>query len=241
MSRAGFQLRAALVGDFDRELEAGRRRVVYAAQSGLREIAEDLKTKLQSDVASSGLNGAAKLAKTWRSRIYPNRGENPAAVISSKAPLIVEAFERGAEVQSPRGAWLAIPNPALKFTPPRSRGSGRRSIIAAYERRYGKLRYQPTRRSNLALLVTDLRQTKSGAYRAPTAAGRAKGRFESVIVFYLVPKIRQPRLLRGETIRARLERDFAARFQSRFDVYLSQAERGPAQLGFSGSAVEVAQ
>lgn len=235
MSDFGLQLKAALIGDFDAELERGRKRVVYAAQAGLRDVADELKAKLQADVANSGLNGAAKLSKTWRSRIYPNRGDNPAALISSKAPLIVEAFERGAEVASPRGAWLAIPNPALKFTPPRSRGTGRRSIIAAYERRYGKLRYQATRRRNLALLVTDLRQTKSGAFRAPTEAGRAKGRFQSVIVFYLVPKIRQPRLLRGETIRDRAARDFPSRFQSRFDAHLDQAERGPASLTFAGS------
>lgn len=241
MSDFGFQLKAALVGDFDAEMERGRKRVVYAAQAGLRDVADELKTKLQADVANSGLANAGKLAKTWRSRIYPNRGDNPAALISSKAPLIVEAFERGAEVVSPRGAWLAIPNPALQFKPPRNRGAGRRSIIAVYERRYGKLRYQATRRRNLALLVTDLRQTKSGAYRVPTEAGRAKGRFQSIVVFYLVPKIRQPRLLRGETIRDRAARDFAGRFQTSFDRYLDQAERGPAALSNSGSSIEVAQ
>ena len=239
MSNFGLQLKAALVGDFDVELEQGRKRVTYAVQSALREAATDLKTKLQLDVAGSGLNGASKLAKTWKDRVYGKTSMSPAALIMSKAPLIIEAFERGAEVSSPRGVWLAIPNPALKFSAPKMRGVGRRDTVRAYERRYGKLRFQPTRRRNLALLVTDLRRGKTGGFKAVSDTARKRGNFETVVVFYLVPKIKQRRLLRGATIRERAERDFPTKFQNRFEYYLDQAERG--QLAISGPSMEVAQ
>ncbi len=235
MSEFGLQLKAALVGDFDAELERGRKRVTYAVQSALKEAATDLKTKLQIDVNASGLHGAEKLAKTWKDRIYGKTSLNPAALIMSKAPLIIEAFERGEEIRSSRGVWLAIPNPALKFAAPRLRGVGRRQTVRAYEQKYGKLRYQHTHRANLALLVTDLRRGKTGGFKAVSNTARKRGNYETVVVFFLVPKIRQPRLLRGATIRERAERDFPTKFQGRFEYHLEQAERGPASLTFAGT------
>lgn len=234
-----FQLKAALLGDWDKELAQGRKRVEYAAKEAMKEAGGVLKAKLQADVMASGMadNRPHRLAKTWQARFYPNNGYNAAALIYSKAPLIIEAFERGSEVRSSKGKWLAIPNPELGFKMPRgwARTKGRRNIIEAYAAKFGRLTFVPTKRRNLALLVADLRQTRSGAYASPTEASRRHGRTKSIVVFYLVPSVRLPRLLKGETIRARFERDFPTMFQKRFDYHLAVAERGElAPTGPSG-------
>lgn len=238
-----FQLKAALEGNWETEMAAGRKRVEYAAKEAMREAGQTLKAKLQADVMASGMadNRPHRLAKTWQARFYPNQGYNAAALIYSKAPMIIEAFERGSEIRSSKGRWLAIPNPALDFKMPRgwARTQGRRKIIEAYAAKYGRLTFVPTKRRNLALLVADLHQTKAGRFRAPTDAGRSRGRFKSIIVFFLVPSVRLPKLLKGETIRARFERDFPTSFQRRFDYHLALAERG--QPAISGPSMEVAQ
>lgn len=237
-----FQLKVALEGNWEKELAQGRKRVEYAAKEAMKEAGGDLKAKLQADVMASGMadNRPHRLAKTWQARFYPNNGYNAAALIYSKAPLIIQAFEQGVEVRSSKGKWLAIPNPELNFKMPRgwARLKGRRNIIAAYAAKYGKLNFVPTKQRNLALLVANLRQTKAGAYAAPTEASLRHGRTKSIIVFYLVPSVRLPKLLKGEVIRARFERDFPSSFQRRFDYHLAVAERGALALPAPSGSVD---
>lgn len=89
------QLKAALVGDFDKEMDAGLKRVEGAIQSALFDYAGDTQTKWRQDVAQSGLRNAGRMTKTIRVRKYKNRGLNPAAQVYSTFPILQRAFEQG--------------------------------------------------------------------------------------------------------------------------------------------------
>lgn len=228
------QLKAALVGDFDKEVQLAERRVARASTGAMGDVSDKFKAQLRQDVASSRLRNAGKLSLTWRSQVYP-RGRatmTPAAMIFSKAPMIVSAFENGAEVKSPDGFWLAIPNPAVWPTRIRRRRNGP-SVVSLGEARFGKLRMVFLKgRRDLALLVADVRRGrgKYGGFRKATGAAMKRGDYEEQAIFFLVPKARLPRLLKGETIRARAERNFPTDFQRAFDAHLERAGDGPLLL-----------
>ncbi len=240
MSGVGFQFKAAILGNLDEEIAAGRKRVEFATQAALEESGEELRDRLRLDVE---LALTVRLARTWRGKFYRNTGINPAYTVNSNAALIVQAFEEGEVVRSSSGLWLTIPNPELRIAgnARRRRRSGR-SIVGEYEARFGPLRMVFLKgRRDLALLVTDLRRGKGASRRLsqPTPAARARGDYEETVVFYLVPQTKMPRLLRGAEIRRRAARDFSTKFERAFDRYLDQAERSQVALTFKpkGSAI----
>lgn len=79
--------------------------------SAMREVTDGLKTELRADVTDAGLG--QRLANTWRGKTYPEGGISleAASFVWSKAPNIVDAFDRGVTIKSNRGLWLAIPTP----------------------------------------------------------------------------------------------------------------------------------
>ncbi len=69
-----------------------------------------LKGELRDQVLKAGMG--TKLANTWRGRRYPVSGESiaPAAFVFSKAPEIIDAFDRGVAIRPVNGQrYLAIP------------------------------------------------------------------------------------------------------------------------------------
>lgn len=233
MGRLAFQLGAALEGSVDQEIAAGRKRVEFAAASAMKEIGTDNLGKLRADV-TRGLRNGGRLAATWRGKLYVNSGLNPAYTLTSKAPMIVSAFENGEEIRSSNGFWLTIPNPELRI--PARRQKRGRSIVGQYEARFGKLRFVFLKgRRDLALLVTDVRRGKTGKYGKASDAAKRRGDFKETVVFFLVPKAKAPRLLRGAELRRRMTSSVPADFQRAFDRFLDQAESGQAQLTFKGA------
>ena len=107
--------------------------------------------------------------------MFPKAGAslNAAAVVWSKAPVIIGAHDAGPLIRARNGLWLAIPTPAAG----KALG-GRRITPAGWERRTGlRLRFV-YRRGGPSLLV------------APAAPGRA-----AAPVFLLVPQVKLPKRL----------------------------------------------
>ena len=75
------------------------------------EVTTGLKGELREQVQAAGLGG--KVANTWRGVTYPVGGRvslAPAAFVFSKAPKIVDAFERAPTIRTVNGKkYLAIP------------------------------------------------------------------------------------------------------------------------------------
>ena len=142
---------------------------------------------------ASSLLRRSRLARTWRSRAYPNKGHDAATLVWSKAPQIIRTFDEGAVIRSKSGLWLAIPTPAA---PKRGVGGKRISPGNFPEHRFGPLRFV-YRRSRPSLLVVDSvrinksgrvgRRAKGGAF---TKTGRMKQGITTVVMFIMVPQVK---------------------------------------------------
>lgn len=226
MNGFDLQLKAALVGDYEKEIAEGRSRIERSIRRAVSEAGVELRDKLRADLLASGLVNKAKLTKTWRTKDYP-RGRvstmNPATEIRSTFPIVQRAFEDGVTIRANDGKWLAIPNP--KVFPQRLRRRRGQSQVAIATARFGKLRFVTIPgNSKLALLVAEVRASKGkrGGYRAPTAAARQRGDYEEQAIFFLVKQSKLPRMLHGDVIRRRAERDAPTRIAQLFVRFFEQ-------------------
>ncbi len=173
-----------LVAAMAAEVRAGEKAVTAA----MREAGTGLKTAWRGQITAAGLG--RRLANSIRSQTYPKAGESldAAALVWSKAPVIVGAHDTGPLIRSRSGFWLAIPLPAAgkslrggKITP------------GEWERRRGlRLRFV-YRRSGPSLLVAESRIDSRGRARASRSkTGRGVA---TVPIFLLVPQVRLPKRL----------------------------------------------
>ncbi len=97
-----------LVATMAAEVKAGEKAVTAA----MREAGTGLKTAWRGQITSAGLG--RRLANSIRTQTFPRAGESldAAALVWSKAPVIVGAHDTGPLIRSRDGFWLAIPLPA---------------------------------------------------------------------------------------------------------------------------------
>lgn len=236
-SMLGLQLSVALRGDFDTEVEAGRRQATGALKSAVFAYAGEVQDKWRADVLASGLGKAAQLTKTIRLNKYPNKGLDAAALVYSNFPIIQRAFEDAKTLKSQSGKYLLVPNPAVWPTGRASRsksgsgiGGNFSSTWYAAMRRFGELRIVPPRGGRAGLVVADARfSNKTGRFRKLSQSDRDAQRAgvtpngqTTVIVFFLARQTRQPRLLRGNEIRRRASANAAGRIQQLFVRFFEQ-------------------
>ena len=181
-------IRMDIVGDIGAMMAAEIAAGEMAVTKAIGDAGTSLKTAWRGQITGAGLG--ARLSRTIRSELYP-KGQpslNAAALIWSKAPVIVGAHDTGPLIRSKDGFWLAIPTAAAgKST------RGGRISPGEWERRRGlRLRFVYRRRGP-SLLVADGRLNNRGlgvASRAKTGRGRA-----SVPIFLLVPQVKLPKRL----------------------------------------------
>ena len=168
-----------LVAVMAAEVKAGEK----AVSAAMREAGTGLKTAWRGQITQAGLG--RRLANSIRSQTYPRSGEslNAAALVWSKAPVIVGAHDTGPLIRSRDGFWLAIPTPAA------GKGTrGKALTPGEWERRRGlRLRFV-YRLNGPSLLVADGRLNSRGlgvASRSKTGRGKA-----TVPIFLLVPQVK---------------------------------------------------
>jgi hypothetical protein len=171
--------------DLGKALAETEKDIERAVTSGMRDAADGLKQDLREDVVAAGLG--ERLSRTWRGKTFPEVGESAeaAAYVWSRAPKIVDAFDRGVVIRSARGLFLAIPTTAAGKSGRSAVGSRENITPEGWQRRTGlKLRFV-YRRGRPSLLVADARiNTRGLAARNRRKIGQA-----SVIVFILVPQV----------------------------------------------------
>ena len=177
--KLGFDISPDLISAMAAEIKAGEK----AVSAAMREAGTDLKTAWRGQITQAGLG--RRLSNSIRSQTYPRSGESlkAAALVWSKAPVIVGAHDTGPLIRSKNGFWLAIPTPAA------GRGlRGGRITPGEWERRRGlRLRFVYRRRGP-SLLVADGRLNNRGlgvASRSKTGRGRS-----TVPIFLLVPQVK---------------------------------------------------
>jgi len=167
------------------EIKAGERAVTGALQIA----GQELKISWREQITAAGLG--YKLAKTIRSRRYPKDKDsfNAASLVWSKAPKIIETYDRGVTIRAKSGLWLAIP------TKHAGRGLGGVKVTPlGWERKTGlKLRFVH-RPGKPGLLVADdlrARKGKRGGFAvASKTARRTRRGLVTKIIFVLVPQVR---------------------------------------------------
>ena len=186
------RLAAAIEGRLSERLMVDLTAAERAVTVGLREASEGLKADLRGQITGAGLG--ERLARTWRSEVYPKGGRSirAAGLVWSKAPGIVGLYEDGAVIHSRHGLFLAIPTLAAG----RYGDGGRKITPGGWERRTGLPLRFVYRRRGLSLLVADnARLSRRGlatgnrSRRGDAAFTRLAGR-TTVPVFILVPQVR---------------------------------------------------
>lgn len=173
------------------EIAAGEKAVTAA----VREAGTGLRDDWRDQITRAGLG--SRVARTIRSATYPKGRDslNAAAMVWSRAPVIVEAHNTGPVIRSADGFWLAIPAEAAG----RSRRGGRITPLEWEQRTGLRLRFI-YRRTGPSLLIAEARLSKGGrAVRSRSKTGR---NVASVPIFLLVPQVR---------LRKRLDLDRPAR------------------------------
>lgn len=185
--------------DLGKALAGAEQVIESAVTSGMRDATTGLKEALRQDVVSSGLG--ERLSRTWRGKTYPETGSSleAAAFVWSKAPKLIDAFDRGVVIRSKNGFWLAIPTAAAGSTGVGANGRSARITPGGWERRTGmRLRFV-YRRGQPSLLVADNARINTKGRAAPN---RRKTGQATAVIFLLVPQV---------SLRKRLDIDAAAR------------------------------
>jgi hypothetical protein len=173
-----------LVAAMAAEVKAGEKAVTAA----MREAGTGLKTAWRGQITGAGLG--RRLANSIRSLTYPKAGEslNAAALVWSKAPVIVGAHDTGPLIRSRDGFWLAIPLPAAGKSL-----RGGRITPGEWERRTGlRLRFIYRRRGPSLLVAEGRLNTKGRAVASRSKTGRG---LVTAPIFLLVPQVKLPKRL----------------------------------------------
>jgi hypothetical protein len=166
------------------EVRAGEKAVTAA----MREAGTSLKSAWRGQITGAGLG--QRLANSIRSASFPKSGEslNAAALVWSKAPVIISAHDTGPLIRARDGFWLAIPTEAAGKS---SRGG--RISPGEWERRTGlKLRFVYRRRGPSLLVAEGRLNTKGRAVASRSKTGRG---VVTAPIFLLVPQVRLPKRL----------------------------------------------
>lgn len=173
-----------------------------AVTQGIREATDGLKLSMRRQVTSAGLG--PRMANTWRGDVYPKRENSirAAGLVYTRSGKVMAGFEDAATIRSKDGWWLAIPTPNA---PKRGVGGKRISPSNFPEHRYGKLRFVYRSGKPSLLVVDNARPSynrKTGQLRgfrkaSKRAVGTGNG-LSTVVMFWLVPQVKLPRLITFE-------------------------------------------
>lgn len=180
-------------GALSRDLRREASRLETAQGAALSEATTGLKTTLRGQITSAGLG--SRLAGSWRSKLYID-GKTSAGFVYSRAPHIVEAFDKGVTIRATHGRYLAIPTQNA----PKRGTDGKRINPTNFPKKLGPLVLIKTR-GHLFLAVNNVRASysKDGqlrGFRAASNRARASGKgLASAIMFILIPQSRLPKKL----------------------------------------------
>lgn len=194
--RFNFEVRGDPLALMEAHIDAAERGV----SAGIRRAGEGLKREWRGQVISAGLG--QRLANTVRNRSFPERLQSigAASLVYSRAPVVVDAHDRGALIRSKEGLWLAIPlGPVQKMRGPSGIGGQHRYRItpAGWEQKTGRRLRFVYRRGRPSLLVDDGNYERR-TWQDPLSwkGSQRRGRRNVVIpIFLLVPQAKLRRKL----------------------------------------------
>lgn len=211
------RLLASIVGDLRQvlaaEVRAGERAAMTAVRAETREVQQDLRRQVTTAFGSR----ARGLANAWRAQVYPRAGQSlrPAGLVWTKAPTIIDAFERGALIRAKGGrTFLAIPtgfnaargrrgrgDQSLRVTPAQMVASGQaflrpfrsgRGFVWCLPLRQGA---QTGRRRRTRLIAGGIAEVGTANRRGREAWAQGMLARGMVPMFLLLPQVQLPKRL----------------------------------------------
>lgn len=115
----GLSFRLALQGDVRADFAETVRRLNFAHEAALKAWGRDLKEGLRAQLAGVASPGRSRgkgqsILKTWTDRFYKNKGSDPAELVYSGAPAIIELLAEGGTVRPQRAKMLVVALPAAE-------------------------------------------------------------------------------------------------------------------------------
>jgi hypothetical protein len=177
--RLRIDIRPDIAALMQAEIAAGEK----AVSGAMREAGGSLKSAWRTQITGAGLG--TRLGNSIRLATFPKTSNslNAAALVWSKAPVIIGAHDTGPLIRSKDGFWLAIPTAAAgKST------RGGRITPGEWERRTGlRLRFIYRRRGPSLLVAEGRLNTKGHAVASRSKTGRG---LATVPIFLLVPQVK---------------------------------------------------
>lgn len=165
------------------EIDAAER----AVTRGVKIAGDGLKNDWRGQVRSAGLG--ARLANTVRGRTFPDRAVSlsAASLVYTRAPVVIDAHDRGALIRSDRGFYLAIPIAEVQ----KMRGPGNKRITPlGWEQKTGRQLRFVYRKGQPSLLVDDgvaLNRNLNDPVRWMGSKRRRRAR-KTTPIFILIPQ-----------------------------------------------------
>ena len=235
-------IRAAATGNLRAGLDQELRKVSAALRRAVTSTGAEVQAELRAQARGAGFkDGGRAVANAWRLQVFPRPGVGPktlrpAALVWSRMPDIVTAFDRGAVIRAKGGKYLAFPtgyNAARGRRNAGSRGgvrvttdqmmqAGRRGeafVLPSKSNPRVKLwclRVAETRgvtqrtRNRVRLFVNQSTEVVTGRVRGLQAKRREVLKQGFVPMFFLMRQVSLRKRLDIDGVRSRAPRQFAA-------------------------------
>lgn len=108
-------VRAAVFGRLREAMQAEVRAVAGGLRRAVTATGREVQSELRAQARSAGFkDGGRSIANAWRLNLYPAAGTapttfKPAALVWSRMPTVVTAFDRGATIVARGRTYMAIP------------------------------------------------------------------------------------------------------------------------------------
>ncbi len=153
------------MSSFEARRKALAKAPLVASKEAVTRGTNALKGRLRADVARAF---GKQMNYAWASEVYPSGqrlANNPAGLVFSRAPKIVQSFEFGADIQGGRAGALYIPIPGTPADKKRTKG---KSLVREMVQRYGPPLELPQKDgSGWLLLFRARRSAANGKFISP--------------------------------------------------------------------------
>jgi hypothetical protein len=108
-------VRAAVFGRLREAMKAEVRAVASGLRRAVTATGREVQSELRAQARSAGFkDGGRSIANAWRLNVYPRQGIGtrtlrPAALVSSRMPEVVDAFDSGKTIMARGGKYMAFP------------------------------------------------------------------------------------------------------------------------------------
>lgn len=110
-------MKVSIQGSIAAQVDQAVLEVAGALRRGVTTAGKRTQSHLRDEARNAGFrDGGRAIANAWRLQVYPTEGKGerswrPAALVFSKMPEVVTAFDQGAVIVAAKRKFLAIPTP----------------------------------------------------------------------------------------------------------------------------------